>query len=53
MPEYALALALLEEALQLMDDAGDTLIAAHLTTPLGLLQERLDSLQDPPRLTQP
>ena len=48
LSEYARALALLEEAIDLMESVGDTLIAAHLTTPLGLVQDRLDSLGDPP-----
>lgn len=49
LSEYARALSLLEEAMELMESLGDTLIAAHLTTPLDLIQDRLSSVEDPTR----
>ena len=36
------ALALLEDAIGLMDDAGDTLVAAHIAIPIDILQRRLN-----------
>ncbi len=38
---YLRAQALLKEASAVMDAAGDTLIAAHIATPLALIEERL------------
>ncbi|MES3101168.1 hypothetical protein [Sphingomonas faeni] len=41
MKNYLRAQALLKEASAVMDAAGDTLIAAHIATPLALIEERL------------
>ena len=38
---YLDALALLREALAMMEAVGDTLIAAHIATPLALLEDRV------------
>ncbi|MES3152130.1 hypothetical protein [Sphingomonas faeni] len=38
---YLHALALLREASDAMEAAGDTLIAAHIATPLALIEDRL------------
>ena len=38
---YLDALTLLREALAMMESVGDTLIAAHIATPLALLEDRL------------
>ncbi len=53
LQDYARALALIEEAVILMESAGDTLIAAHLTTPLGLVQDRLNMRKGPMRPARP
>ena len=45
MSEYRRALTLLQEAAQLMDSAGDTLIAAHIALPIDILQRRLDQFR--------
>ncbi len=42
---YERALCLLEDAARLMDDAGDTLIAAHIALPIDILQRRLDQFR--------
>ena len=39
--QYRQALALLSEASDLMEAAGDTLIAAHIATPLAMVEDRL------------
>jgi hypothetical protein len=39
--EYLHALALLKEASALVESVGDTLVAAHIATPLTLLEDRL------------
>jgi hypothetical protein len=45
--------ALLDEAMHLLDGLGETLIAAHVATPIALLTDRLDSFDNadgaPPR----
>lgn len=38
---YSQALHLLEEAVKIMETVGDTLIAAHISTPISLLEQRL------------
>ncbi len=44
---------LLDEAMHLLDGLGETLIAAHVATPIALLTDRLDSFDTaygvPPR----
>ncbi|SFO21807.1 hypothetical protein SAMN05428984_2861 [Sphingomonas sp. OK281] len=44
MNEYQRALTLLTEAADLMDSIGDTLIAAHISTPMALVEDRLHPL---------
>ncbi len=51
--QYRHALALLTEASDLMETLGDTLIAAHIATPLAMVEDRLHpqgdvAKQDPP-----
>ena len=46
MNEYRRALAMVTEAATLMDSIGDTLIAAHISTPLTLVADRLHPLDD-------
>jgi hypothetical protein len=46
MNDYRRALTLLKEAAQLMDSAGDTLIAAHIATPLAMVEDRLHPKTD-------
>ncbi len=46
MEEYVRARALLVEASEIMDGIGDTLIAAHIATPIALLDTRLDPRED-------
>jgi hypothetical protein len=46
MEQYRHALVLLSEASNLMESAGDTLIAAHIATPLAMVEERLHSQDD-------
>ena len=46
MERYRHALALLTEASNLMDSVGDTLIAAHIETPLAMIEDRLSPKGD-------
>lgn len=41
METYLDALTLLREALAMMESVGDTLVAAHIATPLTLLEDRV------------
>ncbi|WP_164913387.1 hypothetical protein [Sphingomonas sp. UV9] len=43
---YLEALTLLREALAMMESVGDTLIAAHIATPLALLEDRVAARSD-------
>ena len=43
MERYRHALALLSEVSDLMESIGDTLIAAHIATPLAMVEERIDA----------
>ncbi|MEG8041596.1 hypothetical protein QP164_01840 [Sphingomonas sp. LR59] len=44
MEPYLNVRALLDEALHLLDGLGETLIAAHLMTPIAVLDDRIDSV---------
>ena len=44
MEAYLHVRSLLDEALRLLDSLGETLIAAHLATPIAMLDDRLDPL---------
>lgn len=46
MEPYLRALTLLQEAADVMESVGDTLIAAHIATPLALLEDRLSLHSD-------
>ncbi|WP_380778419.1 hypothetical protein [Sphingomonas sp. R86520] len=41
MKEYLHAHALLKEAADVAESVGDTLLAAHIATPLAMLEDRL------------
>ena len=53
MEPYLNVRALLDEALRLLDGLGETLIAAHLMTPIAVLDDRIDSLGDRPDFVPP
>ena len=53
MEQYRQALALLSEASDLMEAAGDTLIGAHIATPLAMVEERLQSQDDVAKQDRP
>ena len=44
MENYKHALSLLEEAARIMIDLGDTLVAAHIATPIDVIETRLIAL---------
>lgn len=45
MENYQHALSLLEEATRIMIDLGDTLVAAHIATPIDVIETRLSALR--------
>ena len=53
MEQYRQALALLSKASDLMEALGDTLIAAHIATPLAMVEERLQSQDDVAKQDRP
>jgi hypothetical protein len=53
MKEYLHAHALLKEAVDVAESVGDTLLAAHISTPLAMLEDRLYPHDDPTNLNRP
>ena len=45
MKNYEHALSLLEEATRIMLAVGDTLVAAHIATPIDVIETRLTALR--------
>lgn len=45
MKRYEEALALLQRVSALMEDSGETLIVAHLATPISLIEMRVAELR--------